>query len=345
MKTAAAAFSSQGYKLAQKLKELNLADTVTGIGIFAQEQELNEKISLAEWTEREFYASDALIFISSCGIAVRAAAKHVSSKKSDPAVIVMDEGANFAVSLLSGHLGGANELCRRIAQKTGAQPVITTATDVRGVFSADSWAKSQGMHIDNLDMVKAVSAGILEGRQIGLVCEADISGCPEELSAGSGAELGICVSYSTDRDYFKNTLYLIPQDIVVGIGCRKNTPYEDIKTAVYAALKNSDIDIRAVRYIASIDLKKSEEGIVRFCGEHGIEFLTFSAAELNSISGSVSSSDFVAGVTGTDNVCERAALAVGDAVLVSPKKVYSKATAAVSRLRREYSFEYRNDGN
>ena len=345
MKISAAAFSSQGYKLAQKLKELGLADTVTGIGIFAQEQELNEKISLAEWTQREFYTSDALIFISSCGIAVRAAAKHVSSKKSDPAVIVMDEGANFAVSLLSGHLGGANGLCRRIAQETGAQPVITTATDVRGVFSADSWAESQGMHIDDLDMVKAVSAGILEGRQVGLVCEADISGCPEELTEGSGAELGVCISYSTHRDYFKNTLYLIPKDIVVGIGCRKNTPYEDIKAAVYAALENSDIDIRAVKYIASADLKKSEEGIISFCREQDIEFLTFSADVLNSTSGSVSPSAFVAGVTGTDNVCERASLAAGDAVLISEKKVYNKVTAAISRLRREYSFEYSNDGN
>ena len=99
---------------------------------------------LDEWTAAQFAASDALIYIGAVGIAVRAIAPYCRSKAADPAVVVLDECGRFAVPLLSGHLGGANALARRLAAVCGAVPVITTATDLHGLFAVDEWAKRQG---------------------------------------------------------------------------------------------------------------------------------------------------------------------------------------------------------
>ena len=102
------------------------------------------KESSQEWAARYFCSADALVFVSSCGIAVRSIASLVSSKMTDPAVLVIDECGKLVISLLSGHVGGANDLTREIASMIGAVPVITTATDLHEVFAADLFAKKNG---------------------------------------------------------------------------------------------------------------------------------------------------------------------------------------------------------
>ena len=104
-------------------------------------------LTLAQWTEKNFPRAEALVFVGAAGIAVRAIAPYVKSKAQDPAVVVVDEGARWAVPILSGHLGGANDLARRIAGICGAQAVITTATDVNGVFAVDEWSKRQNLSL------------------------------------------------------------------------------------------------------------------------------------------------------------------------------------------------------
>ena len=118
---------------------------------------------LDKWTAAQFAASDALIYIGAVGIAVRAIAPHCRSKAADPAVVVLDECGRFAVPLLSGHLGGANALARRLAAVCGAVPVITTATDLHGLFAVDEWAKRQGCIVAEPERIKRVSGALLAG--------------------------------------------------------------------------------------------------------------------------------------------------------------------------------------
>ena len=118
---------------------------------------------LAEFAGPVFQASDVLIFVGACGIAVRAIAPHIHDKQTDPAVVSLDELGRFVIPLLSGHIGGANALAVRLAAALGATAVVTTATDVNGRFSVDTWAASQGLFIDDMRAAKAVSAAILEG--------------------------------------------------------------------------------------------------------------------------------------------------------------------------------------
>lgn len=121
------------------------------------------KADLRAWTALAWEASDALLFVGAAGIAVRAIAPHVASKATDPGVVVIDEAGRFAVPLLSGHLGGANELAQTVARAAGAIPVITTATDVRGVWAVDTWARRAGLAVSNPEAIKRVSARLLSG--------------------------------------------------------------------------------------------------------------------------------------------------------------------------------------
>ena len=138
------------------------------------------KADLRAWTALAWEASDALLFVGAAGIAVRAIAPHVASKANDSAVVVIDEAGHFAVSLLSGHLGGANELAQIVARAAGAIPVITTATDVRGVWAVDTWARCAGLAVSNPEAIKRVSARLLSGGRVALYSDMPISGQPPE---------------------------------------------------------------------------------------------------------------------------------------------------------------------
>ena len=138
------------------------------------------KADLRAWTALAWEASDALLFVGAAGIAVRAIAPHVASKANDPAVVAIDEAGRFAVPLLSGHLGGANELAQTVARAAGAIPVITTATDVRGVWAVDTWARCAGLAVSNPEAIKRVSARLLSGGRVALYSDVPISGQPPE---------------------------------------------------------------------------------------------------------------------------------------------------------------------
>ena len=138
------------------------------------------KADLRAWTALAWEASDSLLFVGAAGIAVRAIAPHVASKANDPAVVAIDEAGRFAVPLLSGHLGGANELAQTVARAAGAIPVITTATDVRGVWAVDTWARCAGLAVSNPEAIKRVSARLLSGGRVALYSDMPISGQPPE---------------------------------------------------------------------------------------------------------------------------------------------------------------------
>ena len=155
------AFTDTGLALAKRLAAA-LPGSVARCG--------QDGTSLAEWTGVQFVQSDALIFVGAAGIAVRAIAPHCKSKTTDPAVVVVDECGRFAVPILSGHLGGANDLARAIAAVCGAVPVITTATDAHGIFAVDEWAKHQNCMVLEPERIKLVSGKLLAGQPVYYCC-------------------------------------------------------------------------------------------------------------------------------------------------------------------------------
>ena len=288
-----------------------------------------------EFFGERFSNDGALIFVCSCGIAVRSVAPRLKSKTEDPAVIAADENGRFVIPILSGHIGGANALAERIAEAIGALPVITTATDSNGRFSVDSWAKTHGFEISDMGAAKAVSAAILEG-DVPIKSDFPMVGdLPAGLKTGEG-ETGIYLTCGTDEP-FMNTLRLIPKCLHLGLGCRRGTAKEAIESAVKKALCDKGLDMRAVKCAASIDIKKDEEGLLDYCREAGLPVSFYSAEELNALPGGFSSSRFVKDVTGVDCVCERAAMMGADELIVE-KTASDGVTVALALEKTEVRF-------
>ena len=290
--------------------------------------------SVSDWTKESFKTADAIVYIGAAGIAVRYIAPFVKHKALDPAIISIDEKGQFVIPLLSGHIGGANDLAKEIAEKIGAVPVITTATDIHGRFSVDSYAEKHNMHIGNMQLAKDVSSLIVDDRKVGFASDVPVNGrIPPELDPDGGGELGIFISYGRSEGPFVRTLKLTPRCHVLGIGCRKGVPAENIEALVKEVLTREGISPRSVRCVASIDLKNNEAGLLEFSKEIGIEPVFFSSDELASLpDAGFTPSEMVKSVTGVDNVCERAAYAASrNGVITVRKTSRNGVTLAIAR--------------
>lgn len=247
---------------------------------------LTEEVSVGAWAHKYFGQADCLVVIGSTGIAVRAIAPYVNSKTSDPAVVVVDEAAQWAIPVLSGHLGGAVGYADTISGLIGAHPIHTTATDVRNITPVDSWARAHEMKIESPEKIVTVAATQLKGH-----------------------EVGVAVTDRLIETPYEQTLFVRPQSLVVGVGCKRGVKPEVIRAFVEAELKQHGYALHSVAAVASIDLKADEKALIRLAADLSVPFLTFSAQELQAVSGSVSSSAYVHDKVGVDCVCERAALA------------------------------------
>lgn len=262
---------------------------------------------LRQWTRRNFVPGGALVFVGAAGIAVRAIAPHIKSKTSDPAVVVVDEGGHFAIPILSGHLGGANDLARQIGAICGAVPAVTTATDVSGVFSVDQWARRQGCAVINPEGIKAVSSRLLRGERISWFSQWDISGPPPAGIAlvPSARQSQVSVTLSGEEG---TLLRLVPRIGVLGVGCKRGTSAQTLEHAVQALLQSGGICPQAVVRVCSITQKRDEPGLQEFCRARNLPLSFFSPEELAQAEGHFSASDFVQRTVGVDNVCERSAV-------------------------------------
>ncbi len=296
--------------------------------------------SASSWAGEAFRESDALVFCAAAGIAVRAIAPWVRDKTSDPAVIVTDEKGNYIIPLLSGHLGGANELALLIAEKTGGTPVLTTATDINGVFAVDVFAKKNHLRICDMTLAKEVSAALLSGKTVGFKSDFPWEGKLPEGVLEEPAELGIWISESREEAPFQRTLQLVPQRLAAGIGCRKGKSIEELEIFLRKQLQGAGIREEALSCIASIDLKKDEEGLKALAEKLGLPFVTFSEEELLQVPGEFSVSEFVRSTTGVDCVCERAAvLAAGTGTLMIRKTAENGMTFALAGREEAICFE------
>ena len=284
-----------------------------------------------------FRDMDALLFVGAAGIAVRAIAPHVRSKTTDPAVLCVDELGNYVIPLLSGHIGGANALAKKLAGALGALDVITTATDINRRFSVDSWAAAHGLQIEDMDAAKTISAAILE-RDVPLFSELPVRGAlPPGVVAGRSGAAGIYIGWYRCAP-FETTLRLVPKVLHLGLGCRRGTQAETLRLAVESVLTAHAIDPRAVRCAASIDLKADEPGLQDYCEAQGWPLHVYSAEELRGVEGTFTPSAFVQAVTGVDNVCERAAMLGAERLLVGKTALHG-VTVAVAAERAEVCFD------
>ena len=379
---AIAGFTVNGCVLAQKIaNELEGARAWAPRRI-AEEVGLPGFDSVGAWTGEAFARGcDGIVFVGACGIAVRAVAPYVASKMHDPAVVCVDEAGRWAISLFSGHVGGANDLARRIARIVGATPVVTTATDVRGAFAIDEWAARRGLVIANPQLIKRVSGALLEGGHVGVragrqvsvtgklpagfVCEecagdthsaSDMNGadngirkpCPAEAAPDSAdvacalhAHVHIGPELPGESD--PDTLHLITRNAVVGVGCRRGCEPAILQDSVETALAGLGLAPEAVSTLATIDLKATEPAVVELAAKHGWRLRTFSAQALAAQGGDFASSEFVRAHMGVDNVCERA-LACCGAVRVLNKQAHQGTTVAVGLVPEALSFDMK-EGN
>ena len=329
------AFTKAGCALAKKLADgLGLGSgSVCGPARFADELGIDAYGSLDAWTQAHFTTDDALIFVGASGIAVRAIAPHVRDKFSDPAVVSVDEAGRFVVPLLSGHVGGANELAREVAAITGGQAAVSTATDVNGLFAVDEWAARHGFAILERSIAKEISAALLDGRPVGFKSDFELDEKPSGVTEGA-ADIGFVVSLDDSAMPFPRTLHLVPRVATVGVGCRKGTDPSALEQAVADALAEANVSAKAVTAIASIDVKKDELAILELASKMGWSPVFYTADELAAVPGEFSSSDFVKRTVGVDNVCERAACASGGELVLGKQAgggiTVALATVAIS---------------
>lgn len=290
----------------------------------------------AAWARHE-----ALIFIGAAGIAVRMIAPHVVDKRFDPGVVVMDIQGKFAIALCSGHLGGANELARRIGDAVGAIPMVTTGTDVNETLAPDVLAKQIGADIENWDALKVVSGALVDGRRVGVLVEAtvpDLAGYAEKnvhvTESLDGFDAGIGVTHRvihTDTP----TIWLRPKVLVVGIGCNSGTSEEEIAREVDAVLADAALSPRSVREFATITLKKDEPGLVAFTARRGFALRAFDTRAINEDAPPFERSEAVFRHVGVYGVSEPAAmLAAGATRCIVPKQKRGNVTVAVAMVPR-----------
>lgn len=345
MRLSLAAFTQRGGALLERLRTLleESGHSILDAHVFGAASG-GPQIRLADWTGRAF-SGDGILYIGACGIAVRAVSGYLKDKFQDPAVVVIDEKGKFCISLLSGHVGGANALALEAARLLEATPVITTATDVNGRFAVDVWASAHNMHICERALAKEVSAALLRGEQVGFASAFALDG---ELPAGvtwDKAPVGFYVGLDDKAQPFQRTLHLIPRIVTLGTGCRRNVESGVYASAVEGILSENHISMYALKQAATIDLKKEEACILAFCEAKGLALKVYSAAELAQAHGDFSSSGFVKNVTGVDNVCERAAVLAGGENLIMRKQSSNAVTAAAAADIWRVCFGCPNDGN
>ncbi|WAW15099.1 cobalt-precorrin 5A hydrolase [Peptostreptococcus equinus] len=291
--------------------------------------------------KKYFLESDFLLFIMASGIVVRSIANLLDNKLSDPAILVMDEKANNIISLLSGHIGGANYLCRKISHIMGSNPVITTSTDVNSKGAFDSIIRNLNADIDKInkdenfrDLSLQINSLLLKSEQIDLLIDREYYDILIKIdknifngfnliesleSSTSKILLYISESYNSKeklesyivKNKNKNVdnisekiLYIVPRLNVLGVGCRKNKESADFENILISYLKEMDINPNSISYIGSIDIKSREKCIIDFSKKYNIEKKFFTKEQISSVDYKYEKSDFVKNTVGVYSVAQ-----------------------------------------
>lgn len=294
--------TNQGDEICKKLKEF------FNVTLFSKKT--IPDFNLGNITKELMENYEAVIFISSTGIAVRGIAPYLKSKTTDPAVLVIDSTGSFVISLISGHLGGANELTLKVAKCLSAMPVITTATDILGITAPDCIARDNNLVIDDLKKAKIISSMLVAGKKISFIDEKKEISLPKGYLGSMENTEGLV--YVTNKENFQKveqfnnleTLKLIRKNIVLGIGCKKDFPVNKMRESVLSLLKQNNLDIKAIKVVATVEVKSHEVAILELNKFLKSQLNIWSLEEIKEVQNKYVGSNFVEKSIGVRAVCE-----------------------------------------
>ena len=325
----------------------------------APETALRLPLPMGPFLATAFPAYDCHIFVISVGAVVRMVAPLLVDKKLDPAVICVDDDARFAICVLSGHVGRGNAFTLRVAEALGAQPVITTASDVRGTLTVDILGRDLGWQLDDPDRnVTRGCAAVVNAAPVAFVQETgEPSWWPEAEALPEGVSYATALDdvdparheillVASDRElrqthpaHWDNAVVYRPKSLILGLGCDRGTPTQLVARGIASLLARHGLSAKSVKAIATIDKKADEVAFLELSQRHGWPLLTFTAEALDAVPGIANPSEVVKRHVGTRGVAEPAALlAAGADALVVPKHSYTEPeagramTLAVARL-------------
>lgn len=294
-----------------------------------------------------FATHEALVLVMAAGIAVRCLAPHLKDKRRDPAVLVVDENGHHVISLLSGHLGGANELARQTARLLGGEAVITTASDLQGLPALDLIARELGLWPVPWRRLPRVAARLVDGGRVAFWAEEPLRAALEgqvgrgrvlpleEFSGPEGWEAGVLVTDRRLPDYGLNWMFFRPRRVVAGIGCRRGVLASAVLAALSRSLKSAGLSRWSLRALATVDLKADEDGLLDAARRLGCPLLTFSREEIARALAEdpgLEASEKVGARIGVGGVCEPCAkLGTRGGRLIWPKTAYRGVTVALAQ--------------
>lgn len=341
------AITKHGVELARQLHQRFAHADLYYMGKFSRGDEGQKSIQMFNGSVRLLFPSlwpryKGLVLIVSLGAVVRMIAPLLKDKKTDPGIVVIDDKGENVISVLSGHLGGANELTREVAAAIGARPIITTASDVQKTIPVDLFGRRFGWEWEEESEYKLtpVSASVVNEERVAIIQESGErdwwlydSPLPDHFQVYSSIreamqdhpQAALVITHRKleieEQEILKNGVLYRPKVIVLGIGCNRGTEMEEIESVVQAALHDLGLSIRSVKAVASIDLKKDEAGLLELCSKYGWEFATYPAKQLNQVA-IEAPSETVFKYTGAYGVSEPAAKLYGNTrkLLINKKK-------------------------
>ena len=318
MKIACLYFTSSGETIAERIVKSSDYE----VHIYSKE---NYKSNLNDIFEHY----NGIVFISSTGIAVRISAPFIKNKQIDPAIVVVDDLGRYSISLLSGHIGGANELTENIAGYLNNQAIITTASDGRGIEAIDMFAKRNNLFIESFEDAKKITSMMLGGEAIKL--ESEIEAKIGYSNIVKAHEVGaIFVSSKLNINYDKPSCTLRPKNITVGLGCRRGKTKDEIISALRSTFSDNDLSINCIKQIATVDVKQDEVGIIDACKYLNCEMVVISRDDIKVVQDKFNKSTFVEGTIGVSSVCEPCAYISGGELIVG-RTALNGITIAISK--------------
>jgi cobalt-precorrin 5A hydrolase len=293
-----------------------------------------------------FKTHDALVCIFSLGAVIRMVAPHLGDKKSDPAVVVIDDTATHVISALSGHLGGANALARLLASILGARPVITTAADVNETIAVDLVGREFGWTIENFENVTRTSAHMVNEDRIALYQDAGernwwqgplpknvtVVSNVEEIKSSEFAAGLVITDRTVEPDILTKSVVYRPKSLVVGIGLHWDTGKQEIESGITRVFAENRLAPASIRNIASVNRGARVKGLDEFSAQRGISVVTFEKGELAKVE-VPNPSPAVSKFEGTASVAEAASILSSRGELVVPKQKFPpNLTVAVCRI-------------
>lgn len=281
---------------------------------------------------------DGIIFLSATGMAIRMSTPFIEDKTIDPGIVVMDDLGKFSISLLSGHLGGANELAKYMADSISAIPVITTATDNRSIESIDIFAQNNGYYIEDIKSITSITSMMVNDENVGLYTEDDKIinynklTIVKDLNNIESRIKGLIIVGSKEEFKNINIPYTIlrPKNVNIGIGCRKGVAGELIIKAIREELNKFKLSINSIQSIGTVEIKREEKGIIEASNHFNCPLKTFTIGEIKKIEDRFSKSQFVKDTIGVYSVSGPAAFLQGGKI-ISEKSKHNGITISISK--------------